>query len=292
MRHDLQDLQDADWQHTVVHVSRRGRILVMDSMGYVDQRCDVSDVLVCGSHTAVCAAMLSARARPRGIIGHDGGMGKDQGGIRGLQFWDKLRIPGVTTAGASARIGDGADIWERGRISASNRYATLMGVKTGMSVQEAARIMLDSPTPMPKTRHVQHVFADTPEGKVIGLDTVIYADARLKNSVMIMAGHTGIAFARYVFALPFPLRGVINGDAGDAVDASGISGIEEFDRNNVPIAVYSAESARIGDCRDVWANGIISGVGKVAADLGIMRGMTVPEAAVAIMRLSPKHSRK
>ena len=82
--------------HYTVHESARGRILCMDSMGYVDERCDVRDVLNCGSHSATCAAMLAARARPRALIGHDAGIGLREGGISGLRWLARLRIPAAT----------------------------------------------------------------------------------------------------------------------------------------------------------------------------------------------------
>ena len=41
------------WPQHEMFSNPRGKILAMDSAGYVDERNDVSDVLVCGSHGAL-----------------------------------------------------------------------------------------------------------------------------------------------------------------------------------------------------------------------------------------------
>ncbi|HTV71234.1 MAG TPA: hypothetical protein VMF90_22120 [Rhizobiaceae bacterium] len=277
-------LQDADWHVDIVHRSPRGRILVMDSMGYVDHRCDVSDVVVCGSHSAVCAAQLSARARPRGIIGHDGGMGRDRGGVAGLDYWQRLKIPGAAVEASTARVGDGRDIWDRGRIGSLNELARSFGVGLGMPVQEAAQAMLENSPLLPKTRRIQRNLYNGAEGRIVGIDTVIYADERMADSVMVMAGHTGEAFARYVFALPFKLRGIVNIDGGKSADGSGISGLPLLDERGVPVAVCDVDTVLIGDARDVFANGRISHVSSRARSLGVEVGTSARDAAFVFLR--------
>ena len=64
------------WPQHEVMTSPRGRILCMDSIGYVDERNEMTDVLVCGSHGAPCATQLAVWVRPRGVICHDAGIGK------------------------------------------------------------------------------------------------------------------------------------------------------------------------------------------------------------------------
>lgn len=277
-------LQDADWHVDIVHQGPRGRIIVMDSMGYVDHRCDVSDVVVCGSHCAPCASQLSARARPRGIIGHDGGMGRERGGVRGLEYWQRLLIPGAAAVASSARVGDGSDIWERGVIGDLNRAAAARGVEPGMAVREAARRMLETVPKLPATRRIQRRLHSGPEGRIIGIDTIIYADERMADSVMVMAGHTGEAFARYVFELPFPLRGIVNLDGGASADGSGYSGMPEFEARGTPVAVCDVDTVKIGDARDVFENGVVSRVTGKAAALGVKAGMSARDAAHILLR--------
>ncbi len=277
-------LQDAGWPVDVKANTPRGRILVMDSMGYVDSKCDVSDVLVCGSHSARCSAALSARARPRGIIGHDGGLGKDNAGVSGLQLWQDLAIPGAATKASSARVGDGEDIWNRGVLSFVNDRAHEMGVRVGMTVQEAARILLAAPQPQPPTVREQWVLEDSPLGKAIGIDTIIYCDDRMADQLMVMAGHTGAAFSKYIEHLPFKLRGIVNIDGGDSADGSGVSGMPALEASGVPVAACPPSTCRIGDARDVWASGIVSIVNAPAKALGVNVGMTAKEAGRLILQ--------
>lgn len=276
-------LQDKGWPVKVELTTERGRILVMDSMGYVDSKCDVSDVLVCGSHSAICAAALAARARPRGVIGHDGGLGKDNAGVSGLEYWQSLGIPGAAVRASSARIGDGQDIWDRGVLSVVNARAYQMGLRVGMPVHAAAKLLLTAPQPQPATECVQWVLEDGEYGKAIGIDTVIYCDDRMEDTLMVMAGHTGAAFARYVESLPFKLRGIVNIDGGDSADGSGVSGMPIFDQNRLPTAACPPKTCRIGDARDVWASGIVSIVNKTAEALGVRPGMTAVEAGRLIL---------
>jgi uncharacterized protein YunC (DUF1805 family) len=272
-------LQDADWHVDIVHEGSRGRILVMDSMGYVDHRVDVGDIVVCGSHSARCAAQLSARARPRGIIGHDGGMGRERSGVRGLTYWQRLMIPGAAVEASSARVGDGKDIWVRGVIGDANEAASALGVTVGMPVAEAARRMLETIPKLPSARRIQRRLYAGPAGRIIGIDTIIYADERMDDSVMVMAGHTGEAFARYIAALPFGLRGIVNIDGGRSADGSGYSGMPELDARGVPVAVCDVDGVQIGNARDVFENGVISRVTAAASALGVTIGMTARDAA-------------
>ena len=94
--------------------------------------------MVCGSHGGVYAAWLLAKARVRGAISNDAGVGKDGAGIGGLYWLEKLGIAACTVDAASARIADGADTLEHGRISHANKAAAALGVKAGMPCREAA----------------------------------------------------------------------------------------------------------------------------------------------------------
>ena len=80
------------WPQYEMVSNPRGRILAMDSAGYVDERNDVSDVLICGSHGAPCATQLVMWARPRGLFIHDAGIGLGDGGVNGLKLLDTYLI--------------------------------------------------------------------------------------------------------------------------------------------------------------------------------------------------------
>jgi len=272
------------WPQYEVFASPRGRILCMDSMGHVDTRNDVSDVLICGSHSAPCATQLVLWARPRGLIGHDAGIGKDDGGVAGLALLDEYLIPGACVSAASARIGDGRDMYENGILSRVNRAAERLGLTPGTTAKAATHRLLDAnpvPVALPKRQILVH---DSPLGRVYALDTVKYADARISGAVLCMGSHAAPAMADYVAEFGFALAGVITNDVGFAKDRSGIGGLAALDARAVPGATVSCASARVGDAQDTYFSGVVSACNATAAALGIAPGQSAAQAAERMLR--------
>ncbi len=102
------------------------------------------DVLCIGLHSGKVMAEWTAAVSPRGVIGNDGGLGKDRSGIAGLDALERAGIAGASVAAMSARIGDCRSTYEDGQISALNEIARSRGVREGMSAREAARLMVQS----------------------------------------------------------------------------------------------------------------------------------------------------
>ena len=90
-------------------------------------------VVIGGSHGAVYAAYMSAKSGCRAAIHHDAGIGKDDAGVGGLAYAEGLGMAMAAVATASARIGDGQDMYGRGVISRANGLAGQCGVRAGMS---------------------------------------------------------------------------------------------------------------------------------------------------------------
>jgi len=99
-------------------------------------------VLVFGSHCGRNTAQAVKAARPLGAIGHDAGIGLHAGGIQCISFGDEADIPAATVSADSAYIGVGMSLWTTGTISVANESAKALGVRVGMSTQEAATLML------------------------------------------------------------------------------------------------------------------------------------------------------
>lgn len=277
-----------EWPQEIVVSSPRGRIVVMDSMGYVDSRNDASDVLVCGSHSATVAVKLVAWLRPRGLIGHDAGIGKDRAGVSGLAYLQRRYIPGAAVDGRTARIGDGRNMYEEGRISAMNRAAAALGLREGMTTREAAALMLDKKPPAPAIRKVQTVLRAARNGKVIALDTIKYGDARLDNAVICMGSHSGGSMAKYIDDLGVRLLGSITNDAGFAKDRSAIAGFSPLDARRIPAAVVSCDTAHMGDAVSTYRDGVISAANRHAEAIGIRVGQTAVDAAELMLRHATK----
>ena len=80
--------------------------------------------------------------RPRAVIGHDGCIGKDGAGIAGLWYLEAIGIPAAAADGMTAELGNGIDLYETGVISRVNILAERAGVKEGMTVSEAAEMLI------------------------------------------------------------------------------------------------------------------------------------------------------
>lgn len=257
------------WPQHEMFLNSRGRILAMDSAGYVDDRNDVSDVLICGSHGAPCATQLVMWARPRGLFIHDAGIGLGDGGVNGLKLLDSYLIPCASVDGQSARISDGRDMYNNGIISRVNQAAVRMGLEVGMKVIDAAGQLLEkNPVQVPAARRQIKVHSDE-LGEVFALDTVKYADQRIAGSVLCMGSHAARAMASYVDDLGFNLSGVITNDVGLSKDKSGIEGLALLDPFDVPAATVDCNTARVGDAQSTYFTGRISYLNETAIRIGV-----------------------
>src|SRR5262245_36302318 len=104
-------------------------------------------VVVGGSHGAIYAAYLSAKAGARAAIHNDAGIGRDEAGVSGLAWAQSHGMAMAAALSGSARIGDGADMMRRGIISRVNPLAQACGVAPGQSVAEAAELLKAAPWP-------------------------------------------------------------------------------------------------------------------------------------------------
>lgn len=123
--------------------SRDRKIVVMDSLSYLDET-NNGDVVVAGSHCGASAAeYVTENFRLCGVILNDAGKGKEDAGIAGLDVYERAGVPAAAMDAFTARIGDGLDGYESGRISAMNKKAESYGVKRGMPAKEAAILMFN-----------------------------------------------------------------------------------------------------------------------------------------------------
>lgn len=278
----------AGWPQHEVFANERGRILCMDSLGYVDERNDVMDVIIGASHGAPCATQLALGARPRGVICHDAGIGKGDGGVAGLKLLDAFHIPGAAVNGKSARISDGRDMYENGVISRANQAAQRLGIVEGMPTREAAMRMLNrNPVGLALAKR-QITVHDSPLGRVVALDTVKYADARIAGNVLCMGSHSAASMPRYLEAAGVPLAGVITSDVGRAKEDSGVTGLATLDAIAMPAATVDCRTARVGDAVSTYAEGVISDCNAAARRAGVAIGQTAREAAAAMLRHQAK----
>jgi hypothetical protein len=273
----------------VVYEGPEGRIIVTDSLTYCDQRVSPLDVVVGGSFAGTYPTALALRQAAKAVIGNAAGVGRDDAGIAGLALADRWGVPCAAVSETTARLADGPDTYSSGVISHVNRAAIDVDVQVGMGCAEAAALMLGAERGQPgradELANVERVVVwQGPEGRISAMASVGLAGADNASDVICAGSHTGAVTARYVIGYDFMVAGVICNDASVGKEGSGISGLEPLADAGVAAASVSFASARIGDGRSTYADGIISYANRVAEQGGIGAGMPAREAALAMLR--------
>ncbi len=109
--------------------------------------------------------------------------------------------------------------------------------------------------------------------RVLLLDSITLVESGDEGQIVVSASHGGRSSGE--FALRVPLGAVFFNDAGVGKDEAGIAALAMLQEQGVPAATYSHESARIGDVRDAWAEGVLSHVNEAALAAGMRAGSTV-----------------
>jgi hypothetical protein len=95
------------------------------------------------------------------------------------------------------------------------------------------------------------------------------------NKIVVAGSHGSQNVPRY--ALSVPLRGAVFNDAGLGKDRAGVASFDTLSAGGLPAVAVSHDTARIGDARDVYENGIISVANELAEKLGAEPGMSVAD---------------
>lgn len=262
----------------------RGRILLADSVSYCDERIRPLDVLVCGSFAgAEPIGGLGLPWGPRAVIAHACGVGKDGAGIGGLALCQRFGVPAAAIETMSARISDGRSAWD-GSIGHVNEAAAALGVAVGQPVREAAKRLLDAPPGRPldvgeAIDNREYELSRGAEGGIYAIWNLLllHGQAERPNDVFCIAAHSGKVMAeRSVVMRP---KGLIANDGGMGKDGSGIDGLAILQQAAIPAAAVAAMSARIGDARSTYHDGVISASNEAATACGVRPGMAASEAA-------------
>jgi hypothetical protein len=261
-------------------------LLVTDSITRLDA--PAGRVIVAASHGAVYAAYLAAKAGARAVILNDASVGRDRAGISGLDYLAGFGIPAATIAHDSARIGDGADMLARGRISHVNDPARALGLAPGQSCRDAAaRLRAAKPhtVTVPTIDETRALVHPGPP-QVWAIDSASLLRPEDKDAIVITGSHGAVLGGQPASALKYDVRAALFSDAGVGIDRAGISRLPALAARGIPAATVSAASARIGDAKSLWRDGVVSHVNDVAAAEGAAPGMTT-QAFVALFQGAP-----
>jgi hypothetical protein len=242
-------------------------------------------VVVNGSHGGIYAAYLAAKLRVAAAVFNDAGMGRDRAGIAGLDYLAGLGIPAAAVGHDTARIGDGADMIARGTITHANSQAVTLGCQPGMACRDAAvRLQQAAPSGRDPPPALEAAFLLIPEPPTLwALDSASLIGAAHIGTVVATGSHGGLLGGRPDTALKVDALAALFNDAGIGIDEAGVSRLPALDARGIAAATVSAASARIGDARSTYEDGILTRINSRAAAFGVKPGISAREF-VAIIR--------
>jgi hypothetical protein len=126
------------------------------------------------------------------------------------------------------------------------------------------------------------LIAEPPQ--VWALDSASLVLPEHKAAIVITGSHGGLLGNRPETALKYDVLGALYNDAGIGKDSAGTSRLPALDARGIAAATVSATSARIGDARSTYEDGIISRVNARAASLGLREAISAREFVARLRR--------
>jgi hypothetical protein len=231
-------------------------------------------VALCMSHGGHYAAYYAAAKGVAALILNDAGVGREQAGLAGLAYLEKLGVPAASVSHRSARIGDGRDGLARGLLSFANRPAATLGVKPGLSSKQALEILAaaglqPAGEPPSEAEHRYEIAEAGSDGvKVIVMDSISLVRPDDAGHIIVAASHGGLLGGRPETAVKYPVFAAVTNDADRGIDDAGVSRLPAMDARGIAGACVSAFSARIGDGKSTFEHGYISTLNETARKHG------------------------
>lgn len=246
---------------------------------------------LCASHGGVYAAWYAARCGVSAVILHDAGIGLDGAGTGGLGWLAARAVPAACVGHMTARIGDGADMLARGRLSAVNAPAAGLGLAVGMAAAEALAILAAAALPpavvtdeMDEARR-EIAGAGRRGVRVVALDSNGLVRASDAGHIVVTGSHGGLLGGRPETAVKAQVMAALYNDAGIGADQAGISRLPALQDRAIAGACVAAGSARIGDAMSTWDDGVVSALNPLAA----ARGGRIGQSARAFVAAMLEH---
>lgn len=241
-------------------------------------------VVVSGSHGGRYPGYMAAAGGVRAVILCDAGIGREEAGIGALPYLQAFGIAAAAVSHLTCRIGDTADMLARGRISRVNAAGAAAGVRVGDSTLEAARKLRAAPhLPVkPEPLGEARAVVDHPGRRsIVLLDSAALVGSQDVGQIVVTGSHGGLVGGNPALALRVDgFAGVYN-DAGIGIEQAGIARLPALDARGIAGLTVSADSARIGEARSTFEDGIVSAVNRAAAAMGAEVGMRAREVLLA-----------
>lgn len=247
------------------------------------------NVLVSGSYGGEYNAWHAAKWGLRGVVLSDAGIGKDNAGIRCLDYLDEMGLPAATADVQTCHIGDGDHMLSVGRISFVNATARKLGCVPGESVRACAERMTHSPA-------IQAILPAISGGKryplnegsiarpVVCLDAAPMLEATDSGSIVVTGSHAALFRGRPDDVIKVDVGAIFFSDAGVGLDDAGIARLPTMDVRKIPAGTASAASASIGNARSIYRDGIVSHLNATAIKLGLTVGMSIRAAVSRLLQ--------
>jgi hypothetical protein len=244
-------------------------------------------VVVNGSHGGVYAAYLAAKLGVAAAIFNDAGVGRDNAGISGLDYLAALGVPAAAVGHDTARIGDGSDMISRGVVTYANPPAITLGCHAGMTCRDAATTLRQAAANRRKPPPaLEGSFLLIPQPPALwALDSASLIGPQHIGAVVVTGSHGGLLGGRPDTALKVDALAALFNDAGIGVEEAGVSRLPALAARGIAAGTVAAASARIGDARSTYEDGILTRVNACAAAFGIASAVSAREF-VAIIRRS------
>jgi hypothetical protein len=247
-----------------------------------------NSVLISGSYGGAYNAYHAAKWDLRGVVLNDAGGGKNDAGIDGLPYLDKIGLAAATADAQTCEIGDGDDMLANGIISHVNSAATALGCKIGQTVRACATLMQAGPVihsdlPMISGGKRTLISALPGEPKVVCLDAAPMLTPEDTGAIVITGSHAALFRGRADTVVSVDVRAIFFSDAGVGKNQAGIRRLPALDERAIAGGAADAASAPIGNARAIYEDGVLSHINDTAARLGGRPGMTV-KAMVDLLR--------
>jgi hypothetical protein len=126
---------------------------------------------------------------------------------------------------------------------------------------------------------------------VWALDSAAAVGPSHVGAIVVTGSHGGLLGGRPDTALKYDVLAAVFNDAGIGIDEAGVSRLPALDARGVAAATVAAASARIGDARSTYEDGILSHVNSCAAALGIAPGTSARAFVATVHRAATQREK-
>jgi hypothetical protein len=260
-------------------------IVRVDSVNYLDSTAEGS-VVIASSHGGTYAAYKAAAIGARAVILNDAGIGLRDAGIECLGYCERIGMAAAVVSHSSARIGDVADMLRRGIISHANRLAQAVHCTPGTACAHAAVFLKKAPLPIGTPPVYEETRFLISEGcpRVVCIDSASLVKPEDAGQIVLTGSHGGLIGGQREKAFNVQALVAVFNDAGVGIDQAGIGRLDPLDERGVAAVTVANTSARIGNSRSTYYEGVISYFNHLALKLGASAGVTVMDFVESVCR--------